>query len=169
MTIRWILLASFLVAAFSCGDSHGTNDGNGGSGGMAGDFGTLTLSGRDTAVTGTAFVPNTALGDVSDRGFIDGGLIWTAPRNPDSRPVLTITFVFGEAIGVTLSSPDPDPPSLTIQRFTWGGACENVPCDGIQFNIEARSASFENVTLDVSGDPTNSATASITLNGTLTW
>lgn len=136
--------------------------------GAAGDFGTLTLSGADTAEVGNTFTPiwNWGRGDWGLVVCSRDGSFPTADRidvaiqtNNMGRDVEFVRFV-----RLALYADDDD------RTFRWRETL-NLPADEIDResvvypDLEGRSVTFNNLTLTVSE---GKATAPITLNGTLT-
>lgn len=144
--------------------SNGGNDGSGGSGDPGvGDFGSLTLSGADTAVIGGSFQANYSSELVA---YNVTGITWAAGLG---RGLAVIAV--GEtpaAVSLTIVSPND-----LSQYYAYKLDCEATPtpteCANISIDTATRTASFSNLTIPVDTREPTPASAAITLTGTLNW
>ncbi|MEW8349362.1 MAG: hypothetical protein AB2687_13735 [Candidatus Thiodiazotropha taylori] len=133
----------------------------GGTSGGSGEFGSLSITGADTSVIGTSYVPTIQTGQAGETT----ALVWdnvaaTAISIGGSGSDLTlVTFNFSQLVNGQLS------------LYSYALVCgePSNDCSNLQLDLANGVATFNNLVMPLSGANNNAATDSITLNGTLNW
>ena len=145
------------------------NSGGGGGNTGNGTFGTLTVSGSDTGITGTSFTPDYGIPSVVNTEVV--GVVWTGSTGVGTASVqvssLTVTFTGTTPTSVTMIH------GLSSGvNYTYQNTCYQIQggCADVTVNQAAKTVSFNNAAIDNAvAIPNNNATAGIVINGTLSW
>lgn len=135
--------------------------GGGGGGGGNGSFGSLTMSGTDTAVIGTSYVP-------VNSDFLSSGSVASIGWPAGLGIQLSVSALNGTATSITLIILSPSDPTKV---FAYVLDCTITPaaCANLSIDLSAQSATFSNQSVPVATSTTNVATAAINLTGILSW
>lgn len=147
--------------------SGGTNVANG-------NFGTLSISGTDTAVIGSSFSPNVAVADtrpsVINPSATNTSLIWSSNSGlafsaTATSMTMNASIINGSLAQVLFTVVTPG----SSQTFSYILICALTPteCNKLAIDLNAKTANFNNVQFNASN--VASETGPINLNNTLTW
>lgn len=133
----------------------------GGTSGGTGEFGSLSITGTDTSVLGTSYVPTIQTGQAgATTALVWDNIAATAITIGGSGSDLTlVTFNFSQLVNGQLS------------LYSYALVCgqPSNDCSNLQLDLANGVATFNNLVMPLSGANNNAATDSITLNGTLNW
>ena len=137
--------------------------GGGGDGGTPGSVGTITLSGTDTGVIGTSFMPNTTSVDADGytlrwRTVVDGG----SGNDVITHSLIAIFGFDGSLLSMTFTR-EAGGDSYVYEIF-----CNVSGCDSISDNTTTHTVTFTNTVFPVYALG-SAATDSITLSGSLNY
>ncbi len=153
------------LAGIATGGGNGGNNGPGNGGGSGtGDFGSLDLSGTDTAVIGNNFQTNYSSEIVMFNVTL--GVTWGAGVGK----LLTVLIAGDALAGISLTILSPNDLS---QYYAYYLDCEVTPapaeCANVSFDTTSRTATFNNITIPVDTREPTPASGAISLTGTLSW
>lgn len=127
---------------------------------IGGATGTLTITGADTSVIGTSFSPTVQTGSAgSTTALVWGDLDTQVTVGGSGTQLSVVTLNFSQLIGGQ------------VKLYSYALTCllPGDDCGNLQLDIANKRANFNHLQMPLSGAANNSATGSITLNGTLNW
>jgi len=138
---------------------NGPGTGNGGSTGL----GSLTITGSDTSVFGTSFVPTFKLATSL-------GGTWADQTGIAFKVLILISSITGNVTSVSLQYDQPSNSIYAYEIQCFDSGFSSPDCNKITPDTNSKSINLDNVELIldiVGGGVVNAASAPITLNGTL--
>ena len=150
-------------------DTTGINIGGSGEVNVDADFGGLTLSGPDTNVIGTSFIPNVAGNLFTESG---GGVSWntTADLQAVEDGYFNIDIVAQSLEDVTFTFYTGTSESI-FEAYHYRLRCLTVAteCGKVILDVGSRTVTFNSVSLFVQSTNENISTAAIEISGVLNW